>query len=199
MITFYLVRHGAKEAVTLDPVLTEIGKRQAQVTGEYFKNIKLKRIVASPKSRTLDTASYIASHHDVQVETDERLRERMEWEDGTFEDFVIEWNKTDRDRSYKASNGMSSMDKGRAIRSVLDEIIAKEASGEFIIVTHGGTIGDLLRNIFDESKLNHVTHPRHKVQYIEILECSITKITYDKGKFKLDFVNEISHLPQPIL
>ncbi len=194
MITFYIIRHGTKEAVSVDPQLTEAGKKQAQLTGEFLKNIKFKKVVASPKFRTLETATQIAKQHNLKVETDERLRERMEWEGGTFEEFVNEWNETDRNRNLQPSNGMSSLEKGKAVRSVLDEITNQESDGEFAIVTHGGTIGDLLRNLFNESSLNHITHPKYNVRYIEILECSITKIIYDNGAFTLASVNDTSHL-----
>lgn len=199
MITFIIIRHGAKESVTVDPQLTNIGRKQAELTGHLLKDKKFKRIIASPKSRTRDTALFISKHHDLQVEIDERLRERMEWENGTFEEFVDEWNKTDRDRTFQASNGVSSFKKGEMIREVLEEIIYDNNEGDYAIVTHGGTIGDLLRSLFDKSVLNHVTHPKHNVEYIEILECSITKITYEDGKFKLHYVNDTTHLLQPVV
>ncbi len=199
VITFYIIRHGAKEAVTVDPQLTDIGKKQAQFTGKHFKNIKINKVLTSPKSRTYETAIHIAKHHGLSVEIDERLRERMEWEEGLFEDFVSEWNNTDTDRTFRASNGVSSTEKGKMVREVLNEIVDSKKEGNFVIVTHGGTIGDLLRNLFDHSLLNHTTHPKHNVQYIEILECSITEIMYKDGKFELGKIGDIDHLPQPVL
>jgi broad specificity phosphatase PhoE len=80
MLTFYLVRHGTKEAVPFDPPLTKIGIKQAETTADHLKHVPFKKIVASPKLRTKQTAEIIAKQQALSVEFDQRLIERLEWE-----------------------------------------------------------------------------------------------------------------------
>ncbi len=196
---FYFVRHGAKEAVRFDPELTEVGKKQAELTGKYLKDIDISKIFASPKKRTAQTAEIINSHIQSEIVFDNRLIERMEWEHESFDDFLMEWDRTDFDRNFVPSHGTSSSNKGKQVRLLLDEVIKGNKDGNFLLVTHGGTIGDMLRNLFTRESVPHITHPVSKASYVDILECSITKIEYENGKFNITCINDTTHLPQPVL
>ncbi|HVZ58262.1 MAG TPA: histidine phosphatase family protein [Patescibacteria group bacterium] len=200
MITFYLIRHGEKEAVPFDPPLTQAGVKQAEATADTLSQIKFHTIIASPKLRALQTAHIIAQPHHKKVKTDLRLVERMEWEnEETFADFLKEWSKTDMDRKYRPKKGNSSAEKGANMKKVIDELSSKYQDGNIAFVTHGGSIGDLLRHLFDEKSLPHEIHPTVKAPYIEIMECSITKVQRDKDDFKLLKLNDISHLSMPLI
>lgn len=200
MITFYLVRHGQKEAVPFDPPLTTVGVKQAEVTAELLKDISFKKVVASPKLRTKQTAEIIAKPHSLPVSTDERLIERLEWEnDETFDEFIAEWNKTDIDRSYLPKKGMSSNTNGERMKNILDELSEKYKDGNILIVSHGGTIGDLLRNLFTEEAIEHKTEPKSGARYIDILECGVTTIKKNDDKYELLKIGDISHLSIPLI
>ncbi|MBO4631243.1 MAG: histidine phosphatase family protein [Lentisphaeria bacterium] len=62
----FIVRHGQRAPIRitdLDPPLTLIGRKQAELAGQYLRRLKFKgRIIASPYRRTLETASLIAKH-----------------------------------------------------------------------------------------------------------------------------------------
>ncbi|MBI2033471.1 MAG: histidine phosphatase family protein, partial [Candidatus Levybacteria bacterium] len=151
MVTFYLIRHGQKETVMGDPSLSQVGRKQAEYTGKFFKDKKIERIYASPFKRTAETASIISKELNLDIAFDERLRERMNWgskENETLEDFIKEWQKTDLDRDYQPHHGFSSRESGRRLESFLDEISKELTEGIVLAVTHGGIIGDLLRNVF---------------------------------------------------
>ncbi len=200
MLTFYLVRHGTKEAIPFDPPLTRIGLKQAEVTADYLKAISFIKVIASPKLRTQQTAKEIAKQQSLPIYTDERLLERMEWQENeTFEEFIAEWNKTDIDRSYFPRTGMSSSANGKQARKLLDELSNQHEEGNILVVTHGGTIGDILRNLFTEEKINHATEPKSDAKYIDLLECSITTIKSGSGNYELLMLGDISHLSIPLI
>lgn len=200
MISFYLIRHGQKQAVPFDPSLTEVGFKQAEVTVEYLKNISLKEIVCSPKLRTRQTAEIIAKPHSLIQNTNIGLVERLEWEkDKSFDEFIAEWNKTDFDRNYLPKTGNSSVNKGFEMKKVIDELYIKHKDGAVLLVTHGGAIGDLLRNLFGEKATPHKIDPITGAPHILISECSITTIRRDNDKFDLVGINDISHLPTPLI
>jgi len=200
MLTFYLVRHGAKEAIPFDPPLTAVGVKQAEVTAGLLKDIYFQEIITSPKLRTKQTAEIIAKPNALKVSMDARINERLEWEnDKSFDEFIAEWNKTDIDRSYEPEKGMSSSANGEKMKRILDELSNKYNDGNILIVTHGGTIGDLLREIFTEQAIDHKTEPLSGARYINILECSITTIQKHKSKYELIKLGDISHLSTPLI
>lgn len=200
MITFYLVRHGQKEAIPFDPPLTTVGAKQAEVTAQLLKDIPFKEVLASPKTRTKQTAEIISKPHSLTVKTDDRLIERLEWEnDETFDEFIAEWNKTDIDRSYLPKKGMASKTNGERMKSLLDELADKHKEGNILIVSHGGTIGDLLRNLFTEEAIEHKTEPISGARYIDILECGVTTISTTDDKYELLKIGDISHLSIPLI
>jgi probable phosphoglycerate mutase len=199
MVTFYFVRHGLKEAVPFDPPLTTIGIEQAKAAADLLKNVEFKEILASPKTRTKQTAELIAKHHSLKITFDKRLLERMEWEENVkFEEFIKEWNKTDLDRNYIPKKGMGSFANGIQMRNLIEELAKKHTEGNVLIVTHGGTIADLLRNLFGEENLPHIISTLTNAKYIDIAECSITTIQNAGGEYKLLKLGDISHLSIPL-
>jgi broad specificity phosphatase PhoE len=195
MLTFYLVRHGTKESLPFDPPLTELGIKQAELTAKHLKNISFKKIIVSHKLRTQQTAGIIAKHLSLPIFTDSRLRERLEWEYGkTFNEFWSEWQKTDIDRNYKPEVGESSNNKGKSMKQVLGELSEEHKDGNVLIVAHGGSIADLLRNLFEQEDLPHVVNPKSGAKYMDIRECSVTIIQKFDDEYKLLKLGDISHL-----
>src|SRR5262245_27607403 len=89
----YLIRHGQSEfnavfSVTRvdpgirDPALTEEGVRQARAAGEELRarrgrvEADIRRLIASPYTRAIQTSTYIADVLDVPVTIDPIVRER---------------------------------------------------------------------------------------------------------------------------
>lgn len=199
MITFYFVRHGQKEAVPFDPPLSVVGKKQAELTGRYLENIDFKAIIASPKLRTRQTAEAIARFQSLPIITYGRLIERLEWENSeTFDKFLAEWSKTDLDRNYVPQKGDSSVNKGKKMKAVIGELAERYSEGNILIVTHGGAIGDLLRNVFGEENIEHVIDPVTSAPHVLISECSVTVIENEEDKLALQKLNDTSHLSEPL-
>lgn len=195
MLRFYFVRHGEKERVPFDPKLTSLGIEQATATAKFLRKIKFEEVVVSPKSRTQETAQVIAGELGLPITTIEELQERLEWQkEETFEEFVKEWYKTDIDRSHKSAVGMSSAGNGERIRKILDMISQRHKEGNILVVSHGGTIGDMLRNLFGESTIEHKPWKNPEAKYIDIHECSITIVEKENDQYKLVSINGQEHL-----
>lgn len=197
MITYYLVRHGEKRSIIGDPLLDETGIKQAEKTAIFLKNKKFAALYASPTRRTKQTAEIIAKELHLDIKYDKRLIERIEWgvEDGEkFEAFMDEWAKTQIDRNYKPVRGDSSSECGKRMQSLIEEIAQNNDYCNIILITHGGAIGDLLRNLFPEEILPIQKKPFSGGEFIGISECSITTFTKEKEKYELLSVNDTRHL-----
>ena len=86
----FLQRHGESEAnlsgiyacKTIDPDLTESGKKEAEESAAFFAGIEIHRIMSSPSKRALQTARIIGGRLNRAVEIDSRL---IEVDVGDFE------------------------------------------------------------------------------------------------------------------
>ncbi len=163
-----------------------------------MKDKNIKQIISSPLKRTQETAQIISRITNVSVQTDERLKERLNWGDNpnqSFDDFLQEWQQTTIDRNYQPSAGDSSLNAGERLKKVLIELSATNIGKNIVLVTHGGVIADLLRSLFSEEYIK-TFYP--DFLQIGLLECSITHIIEYEGKYELKAVNFVKHLPQPI-
>lgn len=79
MTTFYLIRHGDKVRDIGDVGLTELGKSQALVTGQFLKDKNIEKIVSSTAKRATQTASIISKVLSISFSEDQRLRERISY------------------------------------------------------------------------------------------------------------------------
>jgi broad specificity phosphatase PhoE len=194
MTTFYLLRHGIKETIRGDPPLSETGFQQAEATAKFLKKFPISAIYSSPLKRALQTARASGKELGLEVITDNRLKERINWGDKdneTFEEFIDEWEKGSRDRHYKSSHGKSSFETGEIFKEFLLEKAEKYPDKSILVATHGGAIGDLLLNNFTNLTL---ATSSTGAAYVEIWECSITTLELNHGKFSLKEVGNISHL-----
>jgi 2,3-bisphosphoglycerate-dependent phosphoglycerate mutase/probable phosphoglycerate mutase len=197
-INFFLVRHAVKERAIGDVPITPEGIIQAQSTAQYFRRLPVSAIMTSPLRRTKETAEYIARETNTAVEVDARLRERANWGDlpgQSFEEFVEMWERCTHDRAYVPPFGDSARLAGERCSSLLSELAVKYPSGSNILaVTHGGLITDFLVNTLSEEELN-VWHPDFvAVQSSLIPECSITKLIFDEGRYRMVSFASTEHL-----
>jgi glucosyl-3-phosphoglycerate phosphatase len=82
-----LIRHGQSEFNAVythtrvdpgipDPVLTDLGRQQAQIAAERLAAMAVRRLIASPYTRALQTASIIGRHLGLPIEVNPLVRER---------------------------------------------------------------------------------------------------------------------------
>ena len=193
MSTYYLIRHGLRVSRDEDTALSDLGIRQAELTGEYLKSKNIQHIFVSPAKRTLHTAEIINSYLQVPQSTDSRLKERMEYEpkQGSFEEFLGEWYKTMANRMYQPLYGDSAVHAGNRIISLLEELYD---DNHYVCISHGGIIGDVVRNLFSEGLYTLTADPSKPLKWLNIPEASITEIQKVGDIYTLKMVGDTSHL-----
>ena len=79
----FVVRHGQTEWNALEKLqgqtdieLNEVGREQAQITGEQIKNENIDLIITSPLKRARETAEIINKNFNAPIIEDKRLMER---------------------------------------------------------------------------------------------------------------------------
>ena len=109
-----VVQHGEKVRAAGHPGLTETGVRQAAAVAARLRRnrTEVSSVWASPLEREQQTAERIAAAFDLAVQTDGRLRERMNWDDEaetSLETFLAEWqSRRSEDRTYEPTKESSS-------------------------------------------------------------------------------------------
>ncbi|GAA4055823.1 histidine phosphatase family protein [Actinomadura miaoliensis] len=170
MTIFYLVQHGEKDRSRFpgDPGLTEAGWWQGVRTGAWLRTTGVVAVYSSPLRRAMQTAELIASACGVNVRTDPRLRERMNW-DGSlpWPEFLVEWDRTVTDRDYTPSSGDSSRQAGERLADFLVE--HQGCRGPVAMVVHGGVTVDLLRTLLGDAAV-----PAELLSGVP--SCAITKL-----------------------
>jgi broad specificity phosphatase PhoE len=180
MTTVYLVQHGEKEQRPGEPGLTQGGRQQATQAGQWLRGQGIGALYASPMRRAQQTAGCIATVTGLPVQTDARLRERLNW-DGSqpYEAFLAQWARTTDDRDFVPAGGDSSRQAGARLMAFLAALPATPAAlpaipaalpaipadlpatpadlpgtpGPVAAVTHGGVTIDLLRDLLGDDAL----------------------------------------------
>jgi broad specificity phosphatase PhoE len=152
MTTVYLVQHGEKEQWPGEPGLTQAGRRQATQAGQWLRGQGIGALYASPMRRAQQTAGCIATVTGLPVQTDARLRERLNW-DGSqpYEAFLALWARTTDDRDFVPAGGDSSRQAGARLMAFLAALPG--TPGPVAAVTHGGVTIDLLRDLLGDDAL----------------------------------------------
>ncbi|HLD92154.1 MAG TPA: histidine phosphatase family protein [Patescibacteria group bacterium] len=197
MNTFYLIRHGQKVGESGDPGLTELGKEQAEKTAEFLKDRKIIKIYSSTFARTKETAEIINKILKVAIVFDDRLRERMNWgsiPNQTLEEFLKEWEYSNFHREFKPKVGHSSLQSGKDALDVISEISTSLPDSNVAIITHGGVICDLLRNLFSDNELRKFISDFPEQLDKLIKECSITTLIKNNTGFTLKEIGAVNHL-----
>ena len=148
MTMVYLVQHGEKERLPGDPGLTQVGREQAVRVGQWLRDQGIRTLYSSPMRRALQTADGIASVTGLAIQTDPRLRERLNW-DGreSYDAFLALWARTTDDRDLVPAGGESSRQAGARLMTFLADL---GPPGPVAAVTHGGVTIDLLRTLLGD-------------------------------------------------
>jgi broad specificity phosphatase PhoE len=105
--TVIVVQHGEKEPGTVDPGLTDRGRRQAAACASLLASRRASAVYASPLRRAYETASLVAAAIGVPVLVDSDIRERMDWSPTSglrLDAFLGEWQRATFDRAYKPAD-----------------------------------------------------------------------------------------------
>ncbi|WML57942.1 histidine phosphatase family protein [Neobacillus sp. PS2-9] len=140
----YVVRHCEAEGQPREARLTNKGVQQAAELAEFFSKIKINRIVSSPFVRAIHSVNPLAELKQIEVETDERLSERI-LSTKVLEDWLEKLQATYNNLDLKFDGGESTRVAMARVVSVVEEVLKGEAENT-LIVTHGNLMSLLLKN-----------------------------------------------------
>lgn len=146
--TVYIIRHCEATGQAPDAPLTEKGKEQAIDLAVFLSDKKVERIISSPFLRAVQTIEPLAVKKDLEIETDNRLQERV-LSSVSMPDWIDKLEATYKDLDLKYEGGESSNEAIRRIIEVVNDLRASDAENT-IIVAHGGIIS-LLLHYYDKS------------------------------------------------
>ena len=148
--TVYISRHSNKEThygITksneslvqkdIRRTLTVEGEENARLMANYsgLKNIDV--VYSSNYARAIATAKYVAHNNDLQINIDERLRERVIGLDNEFPTLTPEFQiKQFEDENYKYKNGESRKEIQNRMNQALFEIINNNKGKRIYITSH---------------------------------------------------------------
>ena len=174
----YLVRHGEHH----DGVLTELGERQARLTGERLRGVPFAAIHHSPSRRAARTAELIAeSQPGVALCPSDLLRECVPAlpEPGFF---------SVEQRSFFESLPAGRLASGPAQAAAAVERLAGFDGERFeLVVSHGNLINWFVCRALDA--------PDHAWLRMLDYHCAVTVIMYFPDRVKLASYNDVGHLP----
>ena len=196
-VEILVVQHGEKVRSAGDPGLTDEGHRQASVVAMWLaeNHPEVEAIVASPLRRAQETADPIAAAFGLDLMTDARLRERMNWDDGSnigLDEFLTEWQRATDDRSYQPAAGDSSIDAAdRFITALAD--LERGNAGVVVVVAHGGVTVDALRTIAGDDAVGEAN-----ADLISdgVPSCAITQLLISSGAISVVYFPSTEHLGQ---
>ena len=141
MTKIYIIRHCAATGQEPDAELTEKGMAQAVELSGFLSELGIERLVSSPYTRAVQSIAPFAETLAVEIETDERLKERV-LSSGNLPDWFERLKSTFDDHNLVLEGGESSRQALDRISQVVAEL---EKSGQTAaIVTHGNIMALLL-------------------------------------------------------
>lgn len=188
-----LVRHGQslhnRDGAPLPPDsgLTELGWQQAHLVADWLgRNFTADALVSSSLRRALQTADVIGQQTGLPVEVMPGLDETREpyWTEfpAAPDDPFAWW-----DRPWQADAVSAPLyTRFRAgIRLALAELMARHLGRTVIVVSHGGTIGTILRSLFGGHQMPIFTE-----------NGAVTQLVWQEGRWRLLSHNERAHLDE---
>jgi broad specificity phosphatase PhoE len=153
-----IVQHADKQRRPGDPGLSPLGHQQATLTARWITaNLELAALWSSPLRRATETAAPISRTTGRPATIDDRLRERMNWDNPSaqsLQQFLDEWTDATLDRDLVPLSGDSSNAAANRFLDFLDELARSERPGTHAVVTHGGVTVDLLRTLAGDDALD---------------------------------------------
>jgi 2,3-bisphosphoglycerate-dependent phosphoglycerate mutase len=156
LTTIGFIRHGETDwnkehraQGCMDIPLNSDGLRQAKAIAERISDENWDIIYASPLSRAFDTAKAIGKAANLQIVTDERLREISFGEtEGTTENERLErWGPNWREIELGQE---TSEEADIRWKSVLQEILQKHDGQRVLIVTHGALLVRIYKDLLQD-------------------------------------------------
>ncbi|MEU6536792.1 bifunctional RNase H/acid phosphatase [Streptomyces sp. NPDC047000] len=202
--TFVLLRHGETPLTPQkrfsgsggsDPALSEIGREQAERAGAALsRRGTIEAIVASPLTRTRETAAAVAARLGLDVTVDDGLRETDfgAWEGLTFAEvrdrYPDDLNTWLADSEAEPTGGGESFTAtADRIAETRDRLLAAYAGRTVLLVTHVTPIKTFVRLALGA--------PPESLFRMELSAASLSAVAYyGDGNASVRLVNDTSHL-----
>lgn len=207
MVTVYLVRHceamGNVNRVfqgSTDMDISPLGAKQLEKLKERFQNIHLDAVYSSPKIRAYKTAQSVVGDKNIEIITDDGLRELSGGiiEGMSFTDIYEKWPVVEEMWTYRPEDFHT--EGGESMREVYERIwettqrIVKANPGKTIAIsTHGAASRCLICRL----QFGTVTELKNTTWTDNT---SVTKIIFDDNlNATFEYVNDTSHLTEDLL
>ena len=200
MTSIYLVRHGQtawnKEEIfrgRTDVPLNEIGLKQAELTGEYFKGMEINGIYSSSLSRAWETAQKIAQFHNLKVQPLQGILDMSfgKWEGQSHRD--IQKNDKEIYRQWREDPHLVRLPGGETLDEVrarsmaaLEGVIRENPGKTLVLVSHRVICKVLICAILglDNSHFWQITQDTTAINLIQ----------HKDQRYILSLMNETCHL-----
>lgn len=202
MTTLYLIRHAEAEGNVFrrlhgqyDSHITPNGRRQIAALAQRFCEVPIHAVYASDLLRTRTTAQAIYREKGLPLHTDPRFRELNcgVWEDLPFGYLSRFYPAENHDFSHRprqwACEGSETFELYTSRFLAAMEEVARRHEGESVaIFSHGMVMRGVLQRLFfpDTEELAHSENT------------AVTRLFYEDGTYRLDLLNDASHLPPEI-
>lgn len=150
MTSIYFVRHAQPDYAWKNDrtrPLTDEGKIDCEQVQKILRSVPLTYAVSSPYKRSIDTIKGCAEAHNLEIHTDERLRERQKGANGNnFGMFQKRW----ADFDYHEDGGESLAQVQKRNMEALFDILQNHDGQNIILGTHGTALSTIL-NYYDST------------------------------------------------
>lgn len=205
MTRVYLIRHAEAEGNIFrraqgqyNSQLTAKGLRQVAALAERFRGEKIDALYSSDLRRTMLTAGAITKYHELELQTDPRLREIAlgEWEDRPFGDLqhfepeMMHCFNNDPAR-WRVAGAETFAEVTKRVRACVLELAARHEGQTIVCVSHGMAIRSLLADTLGvpSAEIDRVPHGDNTC--VSLLEV-------ENGAIHVAFFNDASHLQGPL-
>lgn len=176
MKNIYVIRHCEAEGQLPESPLTDKGVKQSIDLAVFFDHIKVERIISSPYKRAIETIQPLANYSNVEIEIDNKLKERI-LSTTHLSDWFQKLRATYDDMDLKFEGGESSQEAMTRIVEVVEGALKGDIENT-IIVTHGNIMSLLLNHYikkFGFNEWNNLSNPD-----VFLLKFESNKVTYKR-------------------
>ena len=163
--------------------LTDEGLRDRQIVIDTLKNRKIDVFLCSPYKRSIDTIKPAADFFNIDILTDERLRERKA---GSFESGLLEKRWSDFNFAEEGGESLKSVQERNM--DAFTEILGEYKGKTVVIGTHGTALSTILQHYNRNFGLNDFLRIVNWMPYIIELKFDGEYLT---GMRELAYVEKI--------
>lgn len=202
MTTLYLIRHAEAEGNVFrrlqgqyDSFITPNGMKQIAALAKRFDGVAVDAVYASDLTRTRTTAQAICVPKGLELHPEPRFREMH---CGVWENLPFGYlDHVDPERNYAFSHRPKEWSveecetfpvyTGRFLQA-LEEVARRHEGGSVAVFSHGMVMRGAMQRLFfpDKEDLGHSENT------------AVTKLLWDGEGFRLEYLNDGSHLPAEI-